>query len=194
MADVPSAGREDGYRYYHGRRVAQLACGIARQENLCVKVDCLVVAAASLFHDLGKCTENHESDHGKAGSQAVEQVISEVVDQRQLRRVKQAIYWHNKRHNSPSGLCCEGKLLQDADLLDHFGAQEVWLTLYSAADKGMSVHGAVKMWQSERMRSWTEYARQNLNFATGRRALQKRLQFGRRFFRQLRREEKGQLQ
>ncbi len=193
MTDVPAAGREDGYRLYHGRRVARLACRLSRRENLCPRVDCMVLAAACLFHDLGKCQGHDAADHGKTGSMAVEHELRGLVNPRQLRGVRQAIYWHNKREKSPPDLCTEGKLLQDADLLDHFGAQEVWVTIYSAAAERQPVSSALSMWKSEKIRSWTDYALVNLNFPTSRRAMQKRLQFTRRFFWQLQREEKGYL-
>ena len=39
----------------------------------------------------------------------------------------EACYLHNKRH-MPAPV--EAQVVQDADLLDHFGAQEVWLSAY----------------------------------------------------------------
>ncbi len=194
MGTSHSPNREQGYRYYHGKRASKLACEIARNEHLCEKINCISLIAASLFHDIGKCMpENDYDDHAKRGSIAVGKLLSGLFCRDSHKVVTEAIYWHNKRDESPDTLCVEGLILQDADILDHFGAQAVWLTIFNTAVDNNSVDEALKLWDSDQMNSWTDYAAGHLNFPTSQAAMQKRLDRTEQFFRHLRRENAGHL-
>ena len=119
--------REPGYAFYHGQRVAKIAVKLRELVLPDQDRDDDVILVGSWFHDVGKGIEPHwdygalicrEILKGHCPSVKLEQIV-EIVGGHTLRRTKE--YPHYV------------KLVQDADILDHFGSQEIWLNFWHSA-------------------------------------------------------------
>ncbi|WP_322184021.1 HD domain-containing protein [Neglectibacter caecimuris] len=128
--------REIGHVYFHGKRVAN---GVLLLRKKLFPEDAShddVLFCAGLFHDVGKGIEPHP----RTGSTLVRELLCGEMTPEEMEAVCGLIAVHDdRRADSPHSPWV--KLLQDADLLDHFGIQGVWLsfTYYAyMGQKGMS--------------------------------------------------------
>ena len=125
---------EVGYRYYHGLRSAKLAVALA--EGMGLEVDRDVLYVGSFLHDVGKAG-NRGPDHGPRGAELIRAEIPHLFSATELELVLSMVSNHYMR---PNGKHFEGKkipvfpaevlLIQDADTLDHFGCNAVWLAFH----------------------------------------------------------------
>ncbi|MEW6309132.1 MAG: HD domain-containing protein, partial [Bacillota bacterium] len=69
MLHVKERGRERGYRYHHGVRVARIAATLAREAGVADGVDHEVLEAAARLHDIGK--DGVTKDHARVGAELV---------------------------------------------------------------------------------------------------------------------------
>jgi uncharacterized protein len=123
MQMISHERREPGWAFRHGMRTANLALWLrARLFPADAWMDDTLYAAA-LFHD---CAKDDEADHGAAGAERAMEYLRGIAEDQILPIVKSAIHAHNKRGEPCSEL---EKLLQDADIIDHFGTIEVWLNV-----------------------------------------------------------------
>lgn len=191
MTGKPEPPCEPGYRLHHGQRVETLALEIADREHVAVDRDRLAVGA--LVHDIGKAKCNPEASHAVKGAEIVRAEFADLMDAADLEAVAQIVLHHYDRPNS---IWYEGKekpewsqdilLVQDADVLDHFGVPGIWLTLHWAAHKAFTPAQSINEWfTSEYMCSWRREARRSLNFQTSRRLLELRIAQMDDFFRRL---------
>ena len=182
LGDVPRRGRERGYLFNHGLRVANLARRLAAEidEDAGVRNDLLFVAG--LFHDVAKGDEPHAEN----GADRAKDILAGDLDDAQRAAVAEMIRDHCRRRE-PRGVPVASRVLQDADLLDHFGAQSVWLVLHDACDNApRQCLDIYARWRSdERIADW----RSLLNFEASRQQFDCRIAFERDFFRRLAEEE-----
>ncbi|MGB7605829.1 MAG: HD domain-containing protein [Lutisporaceae bacterium] len=119
--------RETGFIYYHGVRVAKLVINL--RKLVLPKDDSMddILQAAALFHDVAKGIE----PHSQYGSSLVKEMLQDICTVEELEKISELIRLHTSRKNG----CCDdySKLLQDADLLDHFGTIELWMSINYAA-------------------------------------------------------------
>lgn len=186
LMQMGAPGEEPGYRFLHGMRTAHLADELARREGLRDHIRTDALFLAGLFHDVGKCTASSESDHAEAGADRVRFLLRGKLEPEGIDVVQRAIRWHNKREHYPDDLPVEGLLLQDADLLDHFGATEIWLISYRVAARG----GGAKDFLADyrEAASWRRYALRSLHYPESRKEIRARMRVGAHFHRQLARE------
>src|SRR5690606_1118348 len=119
--------REKGFIYYHCQRVANLSLNLRKQlyPDQAAMDDIMYVGA--LFHDVTKGIEPHH----ETGVHLVKQLLQEECKVDELEIVATIIAQHNNRHLQE--LPYYIKIVQDADILDHFGSMEIWLKfIYSA--------------------------------------------------------------
>lgn len=122
--------RERGYVYRHCKRVA---VGVIALRHMALSDashdDALRIAA--MFHDVGKGIEPHE----QTGAAIAREVLGPILDPTLLEQVIALIAGHRK--HATGGLWV--KLLQDADILDHFGTIEVGMNFQHGAfsEEGM---------------------------------------------------------
>lgn len=191
MAKTPETPCEPGYRLNHGRRTETLSLEIADAEKLSVDRDTLAMGA--LLHDIGKGSCAEGESHADRGAQIVRDTFADLFNPEELLNVAEIIAHHNERPNSK---WYEGKekpvwnleilLVQDADVLDHFGTPGIWLSMHWAVYKNFSPAESVEQWfSSDYMSSWRQEARQSLNFRTSRRLLELRIAEMDAFFRRL---------
>lgn len=129
MADLKAhPDRETGYVHAHGRRTAELTMELA--DALCspLDVDRDVLYAGALLHDIAR----DQDVHHRAGADRVRRLLSGEVGEDEMEAIARLVAEHNQR-GEPGRYPLSSQLVQDADLLDHYGLQAVWLTLVRAA-------------------------------------------------------------
>ena len=137
------ARRERGWAYRHGYRTANLALWLrARLFPAAPEMDD-VLYAAGLFHD---CAKDDEQDHAAAGAIRAAEYLHGIVPEELLPAVTRAIHMHNKRGQPGTEL---EKLLQDADIIDHFGTIEVWLNVSYSVLGGEGPERSLQFYDTE---------------------------------------------
>lgn len=179
---------ERGYRYYHGLRSAKLAGALAQAENLAVRHEELYIGA--FLHDVGKA-DYLGVGHGPRGQEIIEAEIAHLFAPTELELVVNIVSNHYTRHKD-SALPVEVLLVQDADALDHFGSNAVWLAFHWAKYQGRTQRETMQFYHNED-RQWRERALQGLNFARSRQEMGHRLARIEDFFTHWAKEEAGLL-
>lgn len=181
--DHMKKGREEeepGHRFRHGLRTAEIAIWLAHRESIAERIDGEALRMACLFHDVGKTRGNPGEDHALEGADESLSLLSDRATSEQLDLIYQSIYWHNKREDAPPDIPEEARLLQDADLIDHFGATEIWLIGYRVAARKGTARDFLREYRDAT--SWRRYALANLNYSSARREIRRRMRIGARFF------------
>lgn len=126
MKERKTKGREEGFIYYHGKRVGKLALKIydevvvdkeQREKEL--------LYCGCLFHDIGKGIE----PHNETGAEIAKYYLKDMYSPPDLETISQVIYEHNLRGEKYKGISTLGKIAQDADILDHMGAMDIWIAI-----------------------------------------------------------------
>lgn len=116
--------REMGAAYYHGRRVAngviELRKGLFDDDSMDNILRC-----AGMFHDIGKGIE----PHNHTGAVLVRDLLKDELSETELEQVCRLIEAHCDRQPQTDAHSWDEKLLQDADLLDHYGSQGIWMSV-----------------------------------------------------------------
>lgn len=200
----PAGRREPGYRFYHGHRVARLARTLwdmpdvrrAREAaRLPGALDGVpleeLVWAGALIHDVAKDDVGPEqgADHAAAGSAWARRELAGVYGPEALELVAAIVLRHNRRGGPDDAVPV--RVVQDADLLDHFGITELWLGAYYCAASGQGLADYLAFVDGERGRSWWRYAAEHVHFASARRELELRMRLAREAIEHLRREHEG---
>jgi len=187
---------ESGYRYYHGQRTGHLALSLADGMGLAVDRDVAFIGA--LLHDVGKATCSGLG-HGAQGAEIIRAEIADLFTVKELDAVCNVVANHYHRPNSryyvglPKPVFpTEVLLVQDADTLDHFGANAVWLAMHWATAEDLTEQQSIEYYRNEASK-WREEARQGLNFALSRHELKARIAYADAFFARLEDEGAGKL-
>jgi len=187
---------EKGYRYHHGLRTALVALSLAEGMNIAVNRDVLYIGG--LLHDVGKAVCKGLG-HGRAGAETIRAEIAGLFTAVELEAVCNIVANHYCRPNSKyyegqvkPVFPIEVLLVQDADILDHFGANAIWLALHWAAAEGRTRQQSIKFYR-EQDAKWHAEARQGLNFPLSRRNLEERIAYSDAFFARLAEEAEGKL-
>ncbi|MCI9449027.1 MAG: HD domain-containing protein [Clostridiales bacterium] len=113
--------RERGNKFYHGQRVGNLVRYLCEKLKYDGDVDVLVVAA--WFHDISNGMIEYEK-HEKLGAEKTREALQGLCSDCELDFIYNVILVHD--HRGMEGLDMASMILQDADLLDHFGTFRVW--------------------------------------------------------------------
>lgn len=196
MLATDEAPLETGYRYYHGLRVATLTLKLAKVESLEVNEELLFIGA--LLHDVGKAGDQSK-EHGPRGAELIRKQISDLFDPDELERVIQIVACHYLRPKSKymrdkpdPGWPAEVLLAQDADVLDHFGANGIWIAHHWAAVEKRTQASSIERHHVDD-EAWKQESRQSINYPTALAELEHRIVFMEEFVQQWEREERGQL-
>ena len=191
MADTIELPYEPGYRLHHGERTATLCMEIADAEGLTVDREALALGA--LMHDIGKSSSALGESHGVRGAHMVKELFADLMTPDELAKVAEIVEHHYERPNS-KWFASKAKpvwnteilVVQDADVLDHFGIPGIWLSMHLAVQKKFSPALARQEWfEAPRMVTWRADARRSLNFESSRRSLELRITEMNDFFRRL---------
>ena len=141
MLQADESPLEPGYRWYHGVRTAKLAGLLAEQMQLDVDKD--ILELGGLLHDVGKAGYRGPDPHGIRGARLIRAEIAHLFPPDKLERVASIVANHYQRPNSKywrgkeaPEFPAEVLLVQDADILDHLGANAIWLAFrYGAKER-----------------------------------------------------------
>lgn len=169
---------EVGYRYYHGLRSAKLAVALA--EGMGLEVNREVLYVGSFLHDVGKAGYKGP-DHGPRGAELIEAEIAHLFSSSELELVLSMVANHYMRPNSkhfagkekpvfPS----EVLLIQDADTLDHFGSNGVWLAFHWSVHHAWNQREAIDFYNTDDP-AWRLAAFEWLNYDLSRQELVHRI-------------------
>ncbi|MDR0531659.1 MAG: HD domain-containing protein [Oscillospiraceae bacterium] len=176
--------RETGHIYYHGQRVGRSV--ILLRERVAPEDashdDILTVAA--WFHDIGKAFRHHQ----RFGAALAREALGDLLSPAQLEDVCALISRHDdRRPGSDDSLWL--KLLQDADLIDHFGTQWIWLHLFWYAHADESIAEALA---SENLAAQQNESRAQLHFPESRRIYDEKCAYERAFIERMETESRGE--
>ncbi len=116
--------QEMGAAYYHGKRVAN---GVIALRKRLFQDDSMddILRCAGIFHDIGKGIEPHTH----TGAVLAWDLLKNEISENELEHVCRLIEAHNDRKPQTDAHSWDEKLLQDADLLDHYGSQGIWMSV-----------------------------------------------------------------
>ena len=196
MLSTDEVPLEIGYRYYHGLRVAALALELVNAESLVVNQELLFIGA--LLHDVGKAGDKGKG-HGPRGAELIQKQIPHLFGQDELERVTQIVAYHYMRPKSKymlgkpdPGWPQEVLLVQDADTLDHFGANGIWIAHHFATVEKRNQQSSIDRHIMED-EAWKQESQQAMNYPAALRELEHRISCMDNFVWQWAREEQGQL-
>lgn len=168
---------ERGFRYHHGLRVAGIAEQLA--EELGRDYDRETLFLSAYLHDVGKAGYSGP-DHGPRGAELIRSEALTLFDSRLHEGVLNAVANHYMRPNSSwlegsvaPTLYYETLLVQDADILDHFGVNALWSAIRWSAHEGLGVLDTIEKYNGEA--KWQDEARRSLNFGPSRAELARRI-------------------
>lgn len=172
----PLAGQEKGYVLHHGLRTGSISMRLLERIGEPIEVERDVLFTAGLFHDIGK----GQARHNEVGADMAEHLLREVCSREELDGVTRIIREHNQRPRAAECLAAS-RVLQDADMIDHCGAQGIWLAFHWNAEHGETPAESLAghRGKNEQRRS---HAMSRLNYEASRRVMDARLSFEDRFF------------
>ncbi len=171
--------REPGYLYFHGQRVAKLCLQMTKAEGG-KGIRLHLLYAAGLFHDLAKGQEQH----ALAGADQIPRLLGSLCTPAETAEIAQLIGAHNAR-TLPNRHRKDIRILQDADTLDHFGAQSVWLGIYFTARSGRTQADLLAYYRGEEFLAYADRCERCLNFESSRKEFRQRLRYQNEFLRKL---------
>jgi hypothetical protein len=174
MASEEAGALETGYRYYHGLRVGALAVELGERLKLPVPPDLLYIAG--VLHDVGKAGYMGQKPHGPRGAKLIRKHAGAWFEPEELERVCLMVENHYERPLSkwyadrqkpewPD----EVLVIQDADLIDHVGYNQVWRNFLIARHKDRTSTEVIsRFWRHERAKEWWAESHASLNFDVSR--------------------------
>lgn len=179
--------REVGYLLHHGQRVAALALRLREQVDTGKAIDPGILFTAGLFHDVGKGID----PHAETGAELAKTLLQAVCTPDNCTQIAELIRLHNKRGMDDCSLAAQ--ILQDADILDHIGAQSIWLCFTYNAYTEQGPHAAVAYYTGEENQRIQRRWRELLNLDASRAIFDQRLAVEQQFMQRFAEEMDGAL-
>ncbi len=116
--------REVGAAYFHGQRTGKGA--VELRKRLFPQDSSMddILLCAGFFHDMCKGLEPHSDN----AAFLCRKILKDELTETEMEQVCRLIYCHDKRHPGTEENSIWERLLQDADVLDHYGSQGIWLS------------------------------------------------------------------
>ena len=143
---------------------------------------------AGLFHDVGKGSQAHNH----AGAAAVVGLLGEELTDEEIQAIARIIREHNQRKNNRR-CWVASKIVQDADLLDHFGAHGIWLCLHYSANRDRTDAQTLKYYNSTDHQAYLVKSRKALNFEISKLSFDRRISLECQYMDRLAAEADGEL-
>lgn len=178
--------RERGSVYFHGQRVARGVLELRRRVTEDGSWDD-VLRAAALFHDIGKGIE----PHAQSGAALVRGLLREEIPPESLEQVARLIETHGDRRPGEDVHDQWARLLQDADLLDHYGCYGIWMAALATSYYENAGIEAMDRFLRENYEGQADCHRALLNFPESVRIYDEKDAYMREFARRLRVESTG---
>lgn len=135
--------REPGYTFYHGQRVAKIALQLRELIYPNQSSADEVIMVASWFHDLAKGIE----PHWHYGALIAGEILQDYCDEEDLLKIQEIIRNHTLRKEQEYPFYV--RLVQDADTLDHYGSQEIWLNFLHTAHARQNIDYVLEFYQAD---------------------------------------------
>ena len=164
--------REIGAAYFHGKRVAN---GVIELRKKLFDDDSMddILRCAGMFHDIGKGIE----PHSRSGAVLVRDLLKDEMTEMELEHVCRLISTHCDRQPQTGEHSWDEKLLQDADLLDHYGSQGIWMSIcYYAYTTQQEMDQVPAFYMGEWQKQITEQ-RKLLNFDLSKKIFDEKVSF-----------------
>lgn len=182
--------RERGFIYYHGQRVANLAMHLRKSLFSHELTMDDIIYAGALFHDVTKGIEPHHL----TGSELVHTLLNGACSVEELAGISEIIRYHNTRRQADSpDFPYYIRLVQDADILDHFGSMEIWLKFVYSGNNEENVFDAIQLWDSESYAKYVASSREALNYELSKDIFDEKLIFVEQFQARFRAECNGEI-
>ena len=117
--------REVGAAYFHGLRTGKGAVALRKMLFPADSSMDDILLCAGMFHDMCKGLEPHSDN----AAFLCRKVLAEELTADELDKVCSLIHAHDKRHPGTEINTVWERLLQDADVLDHYGSQGLWMSI-----------------------------------------------------------------
>lgn len=178
--------RELGYAFYHGQRVAKIALKL--RELILPGEDSQdqVILVGGWLHDVGKGIE----PHWEYGALISREIMRDLCSPSELEQITTIVGAHTLRKKQPHPHYV--KLVQDADILDHFGSQEIWLNFWHCAYRRENVEHSLEFYRDYYAAN-AQRVRSLLNYQKSVEYFDEKDRFVQDFVERLRRENAGEL-
>ena len=174
--------REAGAAARHGIRLAR---GVIELRQLIAQDashdEALMVAA--LFHDI----RAGEEPHGEIGARTAAELLRGRVEKPVLLEALSIIRLHDTREEKDVFL----SVFRDADLLDHIGCYEIFMSFAYSFDTGRGMEDALGDWYEKKFDASMDRLRRELHFDASRRVFDEKVEFERAFRTRLALEARG---
>ncbi len=174
---MPGERKEAGELYHHGQRVGRLVLALRKlvfpDDDSCDQM----LTVAAWLHDVSFGSE----DHARLGAEKTVELLAGRCRESEIRVIRSLISNHEDRVSDRKLLSDYAKLLQDADLLDHYGANELWYEFHKAAYQGDFVPDVIEWSRAYRFEN-LQHDRQLLNFDMSKLIFDDRCEFIRAFY------------
>jgi uncharacterized protein len=178
--------REPGYAFFHGQRVAKIAVQLRKLVFPDEEQYDDVLVVGSWFHDVGKGIE----PHWEYGALICREILADLCPADKLEKIVEIVGSNTLRKAREYPFYV--KLVQDADILDHYGSQEIWLRFWHCAYRRESVDYALQF-QRDSYMSHVKKVRALLNFSQSAEFFDEKDQFIRDFMERFAKEAEGEL-
>ncbi len=162
--------KDIGNKYYHGIRTAELALDLRRRLFPDDASHDDVIRVASWFHDC----QNGSDEHCEAGARYCEGALRGLCTESELRAICAIVRVHDDRSHRVT-YDVPTMLVQDADLLDHFGSYDVIMATLQCNYEDKPVAEVVR-WLYDRRKAVPQYSRE-LNFEISREIFLEKIEF-----------------
>lgn len=180
-------GREKGFIYYHGVRVSKVAINLRK---MILPEDSSydeILIVASLFHDVAKGIE----PHGTYGSVLVKEILKDYCTEEEINKISELIY-HHSLMKIDNGYSDYIKIIQDADILDHFGSIEIWNNFQYYAHTDEPMHKSIEFYDNE-FDDEVKKCRELLNYDVSRKIFDDKISFVHSFVDRFKKEVAGEV-
>ena len=170
--------REKGFIYYHCQRVAKISLNLRKTLFPVNESKDEIIYVVALFQDVTKGIE----PHSKTGAQLIRSILSEECSNQEMNEISEVIEFHNERKQEELPFYI--KIVQDADILDHFGSLEIWLKFLYSAHTEENVFDAIQLWESEEHNKYLQASRNALNYDLSKEIFDQKIEFESQFQKQ----------
>lgn len=180
--------REVGAAYFHGQRTGKSA--VLLRKKLLPEDGSMddILLCAGLFHDMCKGLEPHADN----AAFLCRKVLQDELTAAEMDMVCQLIHNHDKRHPGTEVNTVWERILQDADVLDHYGSQGIWMSNTYYAYCGQREMAALSEFYFSEWDPQCEMDRKKLNFDLSKQIFDEKTAFERSVIQRMLREAEGE--